>query len=69
MALLNEFGEVTQEAKNWTSAQRAAADSFVENIDVNPNDWYIYLIVLLSLLCFFRGLAIFALAKRASAFF
>ena len=69
LALLNEFGEVTQEAKNWTSAQRAAADSFVENIDVNPNDWYIYLIVLLSLLCFFRGLAIFALAKRASAFF
>ena len=55
LALLNEFGEVTQEAKNWTSAQRAAADSFVENIDVNPNDWYIYLIVLLSLLCFFRA--------------
>ena len=50
-------------------AQRAQADFFLESISVVQDDWAIYLIVLLSLLCLFRCLAVIALARRASAFF
>ena len=66
---INEFGHVTQAANNWTATQRAQADFFLESISVVQDDWAIYLIVLLSLLCLFRCLAVIALARRASAFF
>lgn len=66
---INEFGNATQIANDWTPAQRAGADFFLEGIDVKPDEWWIYLIVLLSLLCFFRTLAVVALSRRASAFF
>jgi len=69
LLILNEFGEATREAGNWTAAQKFAAETFIEVNDIYEDDWYIYLLALIGLFCFFRVVAIIALARRASAFF
>ena len=65
--ILNEFGEGTTEG--WDPAARAAANAIVDNNDIDPDSWWVYLLILLVLICAFRLLAILALAKRAEAFF
>ena len=65
--ILNEFGEGTTEG--WDPAARAAANAIVDNNDIDPDRWWVYLLILLVLICAFRLLAILALAKRAEAFF
>jgi len=67
--ILNEFGEATQEANNWTDVQRLQADAFITSNDIEPDQWWFYLMMLLILFACFRGLAIMALAWRARSFF
>ena len=68
--VLNEFGERTQKDKDWPMENRIAANAFIDQvIDVDPNDWWWYLLMLFLLFLVFRVLSIFALAWRASTFF
>jgi len=65
--ILNEFGEGT--TAGWEEGPRKAAKAIVDNNDIDPDSWWVYLLILLVLICAFRLLAILALAKRAEAFF
>ena len=65
--ILNEFGEGT--TAGWEEGPRKAAKAIVDNNDIDPDRWWVYLLILLVLICAFRLLAILALAKRAEAFF
>ena len=61
--------EATQIANNWTDAERAAADFLLEKNEVEPDDWWLYLVMLVVLIFAFRTVAVIALARRAAAFF
>ncbi len=65
--LINEFGEATR--ASWTPEQQMGARLILERNSVDPELWYVYMVVLLGLVAAFRTLAIFALARRADAFF
>jgi len=65
--ILNEFGKGTTEG--WDDSAREAATLIIDNNDIDPDHWWVYLLILLVLICAFRLLAILALAKRAEAFF
>ncbi len=65
--LINEFGEATR--ASWTPEQQMGARLILERNSVEPELWYVYMVVLLGLVAAFRTLAIFALARRADAFF
>ena len=67
LLVLNEFGEGTRDS--WTAAQQAQAQYIIERNDIYPADWWVYLLILLLLVCVFRLLAIVALARRAATFF
>ena len=67
--ILNEFGEATQEAGDWTAARKAEAMAFIARNDIEADDWWFYLMMLVILIAVFRVLAIMALAHRASSFF
>jgi hypothetical protein len=55
--------------QGWSTGAQAAAQAIVDNNDIEPDRWWVYLLILLVLICAFRLLAILALAKRAEAFF
>lgn len=67
--ILTEFGEDTQEMRNWDPAHRAMANAFIEANDVDPDLWWFYVMMLILLTVFFRVLSIAALAKRAMSFY
>jgi ABC-type multidrug transport system permease subunit len=67
LLLLNEFGESTR--ADWSDAQKFMANSIIEGNDINPDLWWVNLIVLLGLVVFFRSMAILALSRRAATFF
>ena len=67
--ILNEFGEATREAGNWTLAHRMEAQAFIERNDIEADRWWFYVVMLGVLFCAFRALSILALARRATAFF
>ena len=69
LSILNEFGQETREAKNWSVARVAEAEAFIARTEIEPDRWWFYIVMLCVLFCIFRGLAILALARRATSFF
>jgi ABC-type multidrug transport system ATPase subunit len=67
--ILTEFGHATQENRNWDNTTRLMANEFIERQDVDPDLWWLYMIMLVALFCFFRILSIVALARRAKNFY
>ena len=67
--VLNEFGRANQRKQNWSPELREQADALIYSIDVNPDLWWFYFLMIIVLFCFFRALSIIALARRAAAFF
>ena len=65
--ILNEFGSDT--TSDWPEANKAFASAVIEDNDINPDNWWLYVIVLVGIIAGFRVLAIAALARRAAAFF
>jgi len=72
--ILIEFGSAT--TKDWgpnsqaTRAQlQARAAEIVSSNDIYPNDWWVYVLVLIAITSGFRFLALFTLARRAASFF
>mmetsp|Transcript_9863 Transcript_9863/g.24408 ORF Transcript_9863/g.24408 Transcript_9863/m.24408 type:complete len:592 (+) Transcript_9863:152-1927(+) len=65
--ILIEFG--SDKVNSWSPEQQEFASETIETNDVAPNDWYIYVIILLAIISCFRGLSTFLLARRAAAFF
>lgn len=67
LLLINEFGESTR--ADWPVVQQFVAQSIIEDNDIDPDLWWVNLVVLLGLVVFFRTLAILALSRRAATFF
>jgi len=65
--ILNEFGSDT--TSDWPEANKAFAATVIEENDITPDKWWLYVIVLVGIIAGFRVLAIAALARRAAAFF
>lgn len=65
--ILNEFGESTREG--WPLHLQIQAKTMIERNDIDPDHWWVYALVLVLLILFFRLLSILALARRAAAFF
>jgi ABC-type multidrug transport system permease subunit len=65
--LLNEFGADTR--SGWTDAQQFYAESIIEDNDIDPDLWWVNVLVLVALVVLFRGAAIVVLSRRAASFF
>jgi len=67
--ILNEFGEATQDAQNWSPEYRMQAEAFIARNDIVAEDWWFYVVMLGVLFVGFRSLSILALIWRARTFF
>eukprot|EP00928_Gymnodinium_smaydae_P015913 TRINITY_DN1591_c0_g1_i4.p1 TRINITY_DN1591_c0_g1~~TRINITY_DN1591_c0_g1_i4.p1 ORF type:complete len:616 (+),score=124.93 TRINITY_DN1591_c0_g1_i4:56-1849(+) len=65
--ILNEFGEDTRQ--DWSFGQQMAAKAVIATNDIDPDMYWLYILILVGLTVGFRLLSICALAKRASSFF
>jgi len=66
LMILNEFGAGTR--GDWSPQQQESAKSIIDDNDINPGQWWLYVLILLAGISFFRLLAIIALARRAATF-
>ena len=66
LMILNEFGAGTR--ADWSPQQQEGAKSIIDDNDINPGQWWLYVLILLAGISFFRLLAIIALARRAARF-
>ena len=69
LSVLNEFGQRTRDDNDWSVERKAAAVALIDSVDIDPDLWWFYLLMILVLFCLFRFLSILALARRASTFF
>mmetsp|Transcript_16907 Transcript_16907/g.28132 ORF Transcript_16907/g.28132 Transcript_16907/m.28132 type:complete len:618 (+) Transcript_16907:264-2117(+) len=65
--ILNEFG--TQSMEGWPAKYQAQAKFLIEANDVDPDQWWFYLLVLIAIPVFFRLLSIVVLSRRAATAF
>lgn len=65
--IMNEFGAET--IKDWPLEQQMAVTKFIYMNEINVDHGWIYAGILLAIVAVVRMLSVFALAKRAAAFF
>ncbi|KAJ9469406.1 ABC transporter G family member 7 [Diplonema papillatum] len=60
---------ISEFSSSYVPDDRVHVTSFtLENSDIDPDDWWIYVVVLVSMFVFFRATAAFILTKRARSF-
>jgi len=69
LIMINEFGKDTQQARDWPAAERVQADRLLAFNDVDPQLWWLYMVILVGLFFAFRTLGVFALVWKARSFF
>jgi len=67
LLILNEFGNATR--ADWPEPQQLEAQGIIDQNDIDPDYWWVNLLVLLALTVAFRGAAILVLSRRAASFF
>eukprot|EP00931_Biecheleriopsis_adriatica_P008404 TRINITY_DN109599_c0_g1_i1.p1 TRINITY_DN109599_c0_g1~~TRINITY_DN109599_c0_g1_i1.p1 ORF type:complete len:625 (+),score=149.82 TRINITY_DN109599_c0_g1_i1:59-1933(+) len=65
--ILNEFGESTRE--DWPIGAQSAASAFIDSNDIDKDNPWIYILILVCIIVVVRMLSVAALAKRSSSFF
>lgn len=65
--ILNEFGEQT--SAGWDAEYKAMAETFISSNDIEPDQWWVYMLILILIPCGFRFLSILVLQYRAKSAF
>jgi len=66
MLLITEFAAPTTDS--WTDKQKNAAEALLQIEEIHPDEWWINLVVLVSLVVAFRFIGIVALSRRAASY-
>jgi len=66
--VLNEFGSSSYDSSRPAMVEMVH-ESIINQNDIDPDNWWLYYVILLALVVVFRALSIAALAWRASTYF